>query len=89
MESGWAEAANCNWLHEAIFLKSVLDAAGIEARIPDEHTLAANPALGAALGGVRLLVRTDDLEKARRVLESAASSRSGVTRDDRSSHDQS
>ena len=64
----WVEVTRCNWLHEALFLQSVLDAAGIEATIPDEHTLGVQPLYGNALGGARLLVRADDLERASEVL---------------------
>ena len=32
----WVVAATPTWLHEALFLKSVLESAGIEAMIPNE-----------------------------------------------------
>ena len=64
----WVEVTRCNWLHEALFLQSVLDAAGIDATIPDEHTLGVQPLYSNALGGVRLLVRAEDLERASEVL---------------------
>ena len=89
METGWVEVRNCNWLHEAILLKSVLGAADIDARIPDEHTLSANPALGAGLGGVRLLVRSSDLARARDVLEAAGESGRAGSTHHRSLHDHS
>lgn len=72
MKDEWAEARNTASLHEAFFFKSVLEAAGIEAFIPDEHTFSAQPGLVNALGGVSLLVRSGDLEKAREILGSAA-----------------
>jgi hypothetical protein len=68
------EVWNCAWLHEAQFLKSVLEADGIGVWLPDEHTLAVGPHLGAALGGVRLLVPEDDAERAREILASAGTS---------------
>jgi Putative prokaryotic signal transducing protein len=52
------------WVHEAHLIKSVLDAEGIEVLIPDEHTLGVNPLLSNALGGARVLVRADDLDRA-------------------------
>ena len=49
----WVEAASCTWLHEAAFLQSVLGAAGIDATIPNEHTLGVQPLYANLLGGVR------------------------------------
>ena len=43
MDEQWVEVRNCNWLHEAHFLKSVLEADGIEVLIPDEHLLGVQP----------------------------------------------
>lgn len=72
MEAGWVEVRSCAWLHEAQFLKSVLAGAGIEATIPNEHTLGVQPLYAVALGGVRVLVRPEDAERARDVLDSTA-----------------
>ena len=72
MPGDWCEIRTCNWLLDALFLKSVLDAAGIEALVPDEHTLSIQPLYGIALGGVRLLVRCEDLERASELLASAS-----------------
>jgi hypothetical protein len=63
-ENAWVEVRNCNWLHEAQLIKSVLESAGIEAMIPDEHTLGVQPLYGAAFGGVRVMVRAGDLSRA-------------------------
>ena len=60
----WVEVRNCVWLQEAQVIRSVLDAAGIEAMIPDEYTLGAQPFYGLALGGVRVLVRAGDWSRA-------------------------
>ena len=70
MSDELVEVRRCTWLHEAQFLKSVLEAAGIEAFIPDEYTLGVQPLYANTLGGVRLLVRADDLETASEVLDS-------------------
>ena len=72
MEADWVEVRSCAWLHEAQFLKSVLAGAGIEATIPNEHTLGVQPLYAVALGGVRVLVRPQDAERARDVLDSTA-----------------
>lgn len=72
METPWVQVRNCRYVHEAEFFKSVLDAAGIEALIPDEHMLTVQSLYITALGGVRLMVRPEDLERAAEVLDSAA-----------------
>lgn len=60
---------NCNYLHEAEFIKSVLDADGIDADIPDAYMAGVQPALGVmGTGGIRVRVRSSDLEKAQQTL---------------------
>ena len=71
MSAEWVEVRSVPWLHEAQFLKSVLDGAGIEALIPNEQTLGIQPLFGNLLGGVRVLVRPEDLERATELLDSA------------------
>jgi hypothetical protein len=70
MDGDRVEVRNCLWLHEAQFLKSVLDVAAIEAVIPNEHTLGVQPLYANMLGGARVLVRADDLERATELLDS-------------------
>jgi hypothetical protein len=70
MENDWADV-RCTWLGEARWCKSVLDAAGIEALIPDEHTLGLPLTREADPGTVRLLVRSADLERALELLDEA------------------
>ena len=43
-------------------IKSYLESAGIETLIPDEFTAQVNNFYTTAIGGVRLMVRTEDLE---------------------------
>ena len=43
MSDAWVEIRNCNWLHEAHFVESVLESEGIEVQVPDEHTLGIQP----------------------------------------------
>ena len=71
MSPEWVEVRSVLWLHEAAFLKSVLDGAGIEAMIPNEEMLGIQPLFGNLLGGVRVLVRPEDLERATELLDSA------------------
>jgi hypothetical protein len=68
MESHLVAVRHCMWLHEAHLIVSVLEAEGIEATIPDAYTLGARPELANALGGVRVLVRASDLDRANEVL---------------------
>ena len=67
---GWVEVWRGSLFNEAQFLKSVLEGSGIEAQIPDEHMHGAQPHLSIAIGGVRMLVREKDSQKAREVLDS-------------------
>jgi hypothetical protein len=81
----WTEVASCTWLHQAELLRSVLEAAGIPAEIPDEQTLGVQPLYANLLGGARVLVHARDLEQARAVLSTAAISAVAVDEsDDRS-----
>ena len=61
---------NANWLHHALFVKTVLEGDGIDAYVPDEHTVSVDPALATALGGIRVMVRASDEARARDVLAS-------------------
>lgn len=68
MENEWVDL-RCTWLEEARWIKSVLETEGIEALIPDEHTLALPLQPQIEAGAVRLLVRSTDLERALEVLD--------------------
>ena len=68
----WVQVRNCNWLHQAQFLKSVLESEGIDVQLPDEHVLGVQPFYGAAIGGARVMVRPADLQRATELLESVA-----------------
>jgi ribosomal-protein-alanine N-acetyltransferase len=70
MDENWVEVRNCNWLHQAYFVKSVLEGDGIEVLIPDEHLLGVQPLYANAVGGARVLVRAADLERAAEILRS-------------------
>jgi hypothetical protein len=67
MEDGWV-TLRCSWLDEARWCKSVLDAAGIDAEIPDEYTPALPLTAEMERGPVRLVVRAADVERALEVL---------------------
>jgi hypothetical protein len=59
----------CNDLQEASSLRSVLEGSGIEAIIADENFASLYPAVMITTGGVRLLVRATDLERAKEILD--------------------
>ena len=58
----------CNYLHEAQFIKSVLASEGIDADIPDQFMAGVQPGLGGTIGGIRVTVRSSDLERAQQTL---------------------
>ena len=69
----WVVAATHTWLHEALFIKSVLESAGIEAMIPNEYTLGVQPLYSNLLGGAQVLVPAGDKARAEELLRSVES----------------
>jgi hypothetical protein len=63
----------CENRNLAYFLQSVLAGSGVEAVIPEEYTAGYLP---IGIGGVRLLVRAADVDRARAILK-ASIGRSG------------
>mgnify|MGYP001279760102 CR=1 FL=1 len=60
--------ARFSFPHEAQIAKSSLEAAGIECRIADEHTINAQWLYSNAIGGVRLIVDEENSELAKSIL---------------------
>ena len=60
--------ATFTWLPEADALCMRLGAEGIEAFVPDQHTATANALYGNAIGGIRVQVADEDVERAREIL---------------------
>ena len=58
--------------HYAHAARALLESAGIEARLGDEHLIGNNWLYSQVIGGVKLLVAPRDAEAARALLESAA-----------------
>jgi hypothetical protein len=69
MDHHWAQVRSCNSLHDAHFVKSVLESEGIDVQLPDEYSLGVQPFLGNAIGGVKVLVPFNDLQRANEILE--------------------
>lgn len=51
--------------------KALLIAAGIECYIKDEHTVTIDPLLSPAIGGMKLMVKPEDVDEATHVLDTA------------------
>lgn len=64
----WVVAWNSSWLHDALFVRTLLESEGIDVMIPDEHTVGVHSLLANAIGGIRVLVRASDQERAAEVL---------------------
>lgn len=60
--------ANCSNLQEALLLKSMLEANGVIAVIPDELTAQMAPPYLFANAGVRVQVQVEDTDKAMALL---------------------
>lgn len=73
VEDEWVEVWNCSWLHEAEFIKSVLEGDGIDVQIPDQHMVGVQPLLANAIGGIRVMVRRADADRAAEVLRAVDS----------------
>jgi hypothetical protein len=64
----WVVAWNSSWLHDALFVRSLLESEGIRVLIPDEHTVGVHSLLANAIGGIRVLVPPEDQERAAEIL---------------------
>lgn len=82
MNDEWVLIRNCNWLHEADMIKSILEGSGIEVFLPDEHILNIQPHYANVIGGARVLVRSSDFDRARLILETEVSGGSEHPGDD-------
>jgi hypothetical protein len=69
MSDEWVLLKQCASMQEAVVLRSVLEGAGVECVLPDEHTLGVHPGMAYLDAGVRMLVRAEDFERAEEILE--------------------
>ena len=61
--NNWSVVHTVTMLQDAYMIKSYLESAGIETLIPDEMTAQVNNFYTNAIGGVRLMVRKEDMEE--------------------------
>ena len=64
MNDNYTILASFKFSTEAHVVKSKLDSEGIKTLLMDEKTIDTDPLISNAIGGVKLLVFNDDLEKA-------------------------
>jgi uncharacterized protein (DUF1810 family) len=72
MTPEWVTIAAFTSVHEAHLAHSVLEAAGFDVTIADEHLVSMDWFLSNAIGGVKVLVREDRAEEAKALLASSA-----------------
>jgi hypothetical protein len=68
----------CASLQEAELVKSVLESEDIHAQIPDEYAAGVQPFYGTTLGGIRVLVGANDIERAEALLNSGSLGAAGA-----------
>ena len=66
--NNWSVVHTVTMLQDAYMIKSYLESSGIETFIPDEMTAQVNNFYTNAIGGVRLMVREEDVEEGRALL---------------------
>jgi hypothetical protein len=67
----WILVRNCANIQDAFFIRAALEGSEIESLIPDEHVANMRSDLVTAIGGVRVLVRAADFDRARGLLDAA------------------
>jgi hypothetical protein len=67
---------------EANIARTRLEEHGISCRLDDENMMVADPLLGAAVGGIKLVIREDDADEAVEVLRDAPAGDPGSIIDD-------
>lgn len=67
-EGDWLMAARCLDPTEAHLLRACLEAAGLTAMVADAHLVQTHSLIAVAVGGARVLVPADQLDRAKAVL---------------------
>jgi predicted RNA-binding Zn-ribbon protein involved in translation (DUF1610 family) len=70
MRQSLIEVANYQYSSEAYLFKAKLESEDIEVFLQNENTINTEPAWSNALGGVKLFVNSEDVLKARHILDS-------------------
>ena len=70
MRQSLIEIANYQYSSEAYLFKGKLESEGVEVFLQNENTINTDPLLSNALGGVKLFVNSEDVLKARHILDS-------------------
>ena len=70
MRQSLIEVANYQYSSEAYLFKGKLESEGIEVFLQNENTINTDPLLSIALGGVKIFVNSEDVLKARHILDS-------------------
>lgn len=71
-DAGLAVARTFATVHEAYLAKSVIEAAGIEVTLADEHVVSMNWMYSTLVGGVKVVVPADRLEEVLSLLDTMA-----------------
>jgi hypothetical protein len=69
MTDGLVVARTYSWIGDAVVACSVLRGAGVPARLRDQHTVRIDWTLSNAIGGVKVVVPTAQLDEARLLLD--------------------
>ena len=64
------QIANYQYSSEAYLFKGKLESEGVEVFLQNENTINTDPLLSNALGGVKLFVKSEDVMKAKQILDS-------------------
>ncbi len=67
--SKFQQIANYQYTSEAYLFKGKLESEGIEVFIQNENTINTDPLLSNAVGGVKLFVMSEDVMKAKQILD--------------------
>jgi len=67
--SKFYKIANYQYTSEAYLFKGKLESEGVEVFLQNENTINTDPLLSNALGGVKLFVKSEDVMKAKQILD--------------------
>lgn len=68
--SKFYKIANYQYTSEAYLFKGKLESEGVEVFLQNENTINTDPLLSNAVGGVKLFVKSEDVMKAKQILDS-------------------